>query len=610
VIDADRSTFGDERRAYGPQQRFSACLLLASTLLLGAVPAASEVVELDLYAAGDGLLSWDTETNLQWLDLTATTNTSWAEIDGDHGGWLSAGFRRASGEEICTLFRNIGFVSEPCPVVFPGLDVPLRFPADGGAVARHLELLGVTWFWPTTYVDRIYAIGFFDDGSPSTSLYGYATVERQVYRNVEIDRARADVWTDVYSRIVDQDFKIDRIGHYLVRAGPTDCNNGEDDDGDGWIDGDDPGCDDGFDNSENSTAFACDDGIDNDGDGLVDVAMDPGCARPDEPFEDSEDPDVQHVLILHTGSSPPVEPLLATGRFTTVTDLRIDIGTLPEEGVVLDHDAVLAYTSAAFPDPEAVGDLLADFADTGGRVVVATYALSSPWAIGGRIAEPGYSPLVNAGVNGAVSGAIIPVDPNHGVFANVNLAAVRFAHNENYAHAELDPGATLLANDGQGHYMLAQSVSGRVIALNAIPVNASADFYNLLANTLLPIPDPLGAIVSPFQPGSGEPPHRGRFFRLAVFGSDDVDLGLLDLESLLLLPSGVAPVRILGKQGAGTNLDRDGNGDLLLTFDRLALGLPPGPSEICLSGLIGDRHVEGCTTLTTCHSGSGANQCQ
>jgi len=201
-----------------------------------------------------------------------------------------------------------------------------------------------------------------------------------------------------------------------------------------------------------------------------------------------------------------------------------------------------------------------------------------------------------------VSGAIVPTDPNHGVFSDVNLANVHFSHNANYAHAELDPGATLLAHDGQGHLMLAQSVSGSVIALNAVPVNASTAFYDLLANTLLPIHDSLKAIIAPFQPDSGGPPNRGRFFRLMVFGSEDLDVGLLDLKSLVLLPGEVAPVRILGDRGAGIDLDRDGNGDLLLTFERVALGLPPGTSNICLSGVIEDRHLEGCTTVTTCGS--------
>jgi hypothetical protein len=55
------------------------------------------------------------------------------------------------------------------------------------------------------------------------------------------------------------------------------CNDGEDDDGDGLVDLDDPGClalDDPF---ETNSLVGCDDGFDNDADGLVDWPNDPGC---------------------------------------------------------------------------------------------------------------------------------------------------------------------------------------------------------------------------------------------------------------------------------------------------------------------------------------------
>jgi Divergent InlB B-repeat domain len=59
------------------------------------------------------------------------------------------------------------------------------------------------------------------------------------------------------------------------------CEDGKDNDGDGLVDGRDPGCD--ADNSEApdnrpKPASDCNDGRDNDGDGLVDTAQDPDCA--------------------------------------------------------------------------------------------------------------------------------------------------------------------------------------------------------------------------------------------------------------------------------------------------------------------------------------------
>jgi hypothetical protein len=66
-------------------------------------------------------------------------------------------------------------------------------------------------------------------------------------------------------------------------VGEAQCNDGIDNDGDGWLDTDDPDCTGPHDPSE---VTQCRDGIDNDGDGLVDLD-DPGCpfadARPENP---------------------------------------------------------------------------------------------------------------------------------------------------------------------------------------------------------------------------------------------------------------------------------------------------------------------------------------
>jgi hypothetical protein len=60
------------------------------------------------------------------------------------------------------------------------------------------------------------------------------------------------------------------------------CEDGKDNDGDGLIDGRDPGCD--ADNTEApdnrpKPLSDCNDGRDNDGDGLIDTAQDPDCAN-------------------------------------------------------------------------------------------------------------------------------------------------------------------------------------------------------------------------------------------------------------------------------------------------------------------------------------------
>jgi hypothetical protein len=82
-----------------------------------------------------------------------------------------------------------------------------------------------------------------------------------------------------------------QLSHYrdqiLDRVAVPACDNGVDDDGDGWADfPDDPGCLDLDDAFERSADLPCDDGFDNDGDGLTDFPEEIGCRDPEWGLED------------------------------------------------------------------------------------------------------------------------------------------------------------------------------------------------------------------------------------------------------------------------------------------------------------------------------------
>lgn len=76
-------------------------------------------------------------------------------------------------------------------------------------------------------------------------------------------------------------------------AGPPACNNNLDDDCDGKIDEEDPGCANRDDRDEHGSK-RCDDGIDNDGDGKIDFTVfdcsrrerDPECDKADDDSEE------------------------------------------------------------------------------------------------------------------------------------------------------------------------------------------------------------------------------------------------------------------------------------------------------------------------------------
>ncbi|MBF4988139.1 hypothetical protein [Methylophilus sp. 14] len=56
----------------------------------------------------DGLISYDTVNNLEWLDLTYTNGRTVYEIQSNWGGLLDLGFRYATLSDLTKLFNSLG----------------------------------------------------------------------------------------------------------------------------------------------------------------------------------------------------------------------------------------------------------------------------------------------------------------------------------------------------------------------------------------------------------------------------------------------------------------------------------------------------------------------
>jgi hypothetical protein len=139
----------------------------------------------------------------------------------------------------------------------------------------------------------------------------------------------------------------------------------------------------------------------------------------------------------------------------------------------------------------ALGNVLADYIDGGGRLVISTYAMTPPnWQIAGRIITPGYSPLVATSA-GDVSGNLSILIPGDPAFTGINFAAITYFHNSGFAVPTLTSGSTLLATDGAGTNMIARNSTGNIIAANLFPSSPgchpanSSELYNLFAQMLV-----------------------------------------------------------------------------------------------------------------------------
>jgi hypothetical protein len=160
-------------------------------------------------------------------------------------------------------------------------------------------------------------------------------------------------------------------------ASITACNDGVDNDGDGWFDLTDPGCFDASDDDESVVGnFECSDEVDNDGDGLID-GYDPDCADPSDNSEsagctdgvdndsdgwtDLDDPDCatgdSEVGFGSTACNDDVDN--DSDSMTDSADPECSDGFDDSEAAGcsdgLDNDGD-GWTDAADPDCAAVGD--------------------------------------------------------------------------------------------------------------------------------------------------------------------------------------------------------------------------------------------------------------
>lgn len=113
----------------------SLCLAGAVSLLglAFASPARALLIEHDLIASGDGLLTVDTLTGLEWLDLPVTLNVS---LNDALATWSLEGFRQATRGEGCALVNAYTFYSGGCNAGTQS--------APGNVVADFRSLFGAT----------------------------------------------------------------------------------------------------------------------------------------------------------------------------------------------------------------------------------------------------------------------------------------------------------------------------------------------------------------------------------------------------------------------------------------------------------------------------------
>jgi hypothetical protein len=181
--------------------------------------------------------------------------------------------------------------------------------------------------------------------------------------------------------------------------------------------------------------------------------------------------------------------MLATGLVTNDDLVEINLCGFPAPTLeqvraqLLDVGSVLVWSNFPFPDREGLGNVLADYVDQGGGVVLATYAFSDPWSIGGRIATAAYSPFTVTGNNVDPPGMLDLAASNTAHPIMDGVTAGPYFANGNYTNPGLNPGASLIAVDTAGNRVVAVNASGRIVGISIYP--GYGDMGRLFANAVV-----------------------------------------------------------------------------------------------------------------------------
>jgi hypothetical protein len=268
----------------------------------------------------------------------------------------------------------------------------------------------------------------------------------------------------------------------------------------------------------------------------------------------------------------PQTALQATGLFAAVDIINVTTtGTgTPTLAQLLQYDALLCYTNSSPADNIAWGNVLADYVDAGGGVVVAVFAnstLNATRNIAGRW-QNGYEVVLDQSgtTSNASAGLGNVLVPGHPVMNGVT-AFTGGTLGSRPTGTALEVGAFVVAEWTDGRILVAQGANPRRIDLGFYPPQASCSQSGwatggdlLMANALVAVAD--GARFSPY--GLGCPGALGVPQFAAQPGSRPV-VGQTLLTDLSNLPLGIGLV--------GVGLSDTTSGGLPLPLDLTAIGM-------------------------------------
>jgi hypothetical protein len=190
------------------------------------------------------------------------------------------------------------------------------------------------------------------------------------------------------------------------------------------------------------------------------------------------------ALLWGTGGASGITSiasyLMATGKFTKVDTSTATTNNL---STLINYDAVLFYTNSSSGSDSNNGNVLADYADTGRRLVVCTFAWANQGGntLSGRLITGQLSPFVLTGTSLYKDATIGNKDSASAFVSGVNAITGRYRD-----AVTLVSGATSYATWSDGYPLIARK--GNVVGVNLFPDDSygavSGDFKQLFINAL------------------------------------------------------------------------------------------------------------------------------
>ncbi len=165
------------------------------------------------------------------------------------------------------------------------------------------------------------------------------------------------------------------------------------------------------------------------------------------------------------------QKLLSTAAFEAVDVFQVDTMT-PTLAQLRPYSAVLVYSDLPFDNATTLGDVLADYTEAGGGIVVCTFALhelGSGYGVEGRLRSGGYLPFVGVSQSQGTEVTMLPDQTGHPILAGVGSMSGGSSSFHNIA--EVASHADLIAHWSNGRPLIMNKLTGlgRVAGLNFFP---------------------------------------------------------------------------------------------------------------------------------------------